>query len=568
MRNRPSSHLVFTVCLILAFSLIAAGCAPIPAAAPPVGADQPPAVVASVDIVLAAPPTTCQPLSRDTTTPYTSTVTASDCFVDKQVLVTGLASYFASRPTSLLPLTPLQTIDLSELIANARRRNDSLQVPHFPQVAGGDSLKSVLYAMPPSDRRTVGDLIAEIDEEAKGDRSAEPKAYADPNYLIGEPSLEGHPNGVVGSPFADAAGAPGGFADQWAFEQIGLVTPASSGTAEAGGIPLGVFDTFPVSLMQGSARGVTFRVRHDTDIKASLTMCVKSPTGHANIIPVRSEPIADHGVFAAYMAQAVAPHSKITLYRVLNEYGDGDLATLDESINDFVSAVAPSGPGVINLSLGLHWYPESVWPDRCGRWRSNLETNEGLDAMLGLMRESGFVVVAAAGNDASNAGPNPRVVPPDSPASSPDAIGVAASNSVDGGKLACFSNIGDGLVLAPGGDGRHVSQGKCENPLGDCDQNPDVCENESLISLMPSSETGYGYWTGTSFAVPLVSGLAAKCLEANGGQWQGIEASQGISNAISSGAVPTNSMAINGRVLTLKTINVPNTLTLCNGASQ
>jgi subtilisin family serine protease len=49
---------------------------------------------------------------------------------------------------------------------------------------------------------------------------------------------------------------------------------------------------------------------------------------------------------------------------------------------------------------------------------------------------------------------------------------------------------------------------------------------------MPGSPSGYAYWVGTSFATPLVSGLAALLLESG-------VASSAVASAITTGADPS-----------------------------
>jgi subtilisin family serine protease len=556
MRNAFSTRLISTICLILALSMTLTGC--------PQPASTKPPTTRFVEAKAVQPSFACPELLPAETVTAAFNVVASECYVANQVLVIGRKDYIESRPTSLQNLVPLQTLDLSAVLDGARSRNEKLEVPHFPaEMLTDNRLMSVLYAIPES-RGTVSKVVSDINSEGKGG-----EAIADPNYLIGEPGIEGFPHGVVGSPFGDAAAAPGAFLNQWAFTQIN-VTPSSSGTPDAGGIPIGIFDTFPEPIPLESVSGYAFTVRDDESTKANLSLCVKIPTSHAVITPVSPKSIADHGVFAAYLVQAVAPQSKISLYQVLNEHGDGDLATLNRSLVDFMATTWSSGPGVINLSLGIKRYenPDSTgqgikWPGACGPWSPDFESIKTQEVVLHLARELGFVVVAAAGNSANGAALTPTVVPPDMPARLGGVIGVAASNSVDGGKLACFSNWGEEVILAPGGEGRGVGQGKCDPAPGDCDQQPDLCKTESLISLMPSSKTGYGYWTGTSFATPLVSGLAARCLGANGRKWIGMAVSEGVSNAISAAAVTTDLLPINGSVQILKRIDVPATLKLC-----
>ena len=212
----------------------------------------------------------------------------------------------------------------------------------------------------------------------------------------------------------------------------------------------------------------------------------------------------------AGLVSAVAPHSDIYLYRVLDEYAQGNLYVLCCALVEFMNGVL-SNPdalngGIINLSLGLVLPPN---------WRSLVGTESvfALDIVLALAHCLGLTVVAAAGNESTRPGP---AKPPEFPASQPYAIGVMASNYEDG--RSCFSNRGE--VAAPGGDGY------------DCEQEGDECmcpwkqvdardwENYGLIApVLPDDNfpKGFARWIGTSFATPLVSGMAALILQHHGG---------------------------------------------------
>ena len=156
-----------------------------------------------------------------------------------------------------------------------------------------------------------------------------------------------------------------------------------------------------------------------------------------------------HGTHVAGIVHKMAPASKIMPIRVLDSQGRGNTFVLAYAIE----YATQQGADVINLSLGAD----------CG--------SQVLSATIQSAIAQGVIIVAAAGNDGTEA--------PQCPASMPGVIAVAA---VDENKVrASWSNYGAGWVdmAAPG---------------------------VGITSTFPG---GYASWSGTSMATPFVAGAAA-----------------------------------------------------------
>lgn len=223
----------------------------------------------------------------------------------------------------------------------------------------------------------------------------------------------------------------------------------------------------------------------------------------------------DHGLFVASLAHVVAPNSEIHLYRVLNDSNQGYLEPLIynicEALNDFATQNRAAGVPeetvlcglVLNFSMGIY-VTEADRQQALAGTKPFAELVPALYCLLKVAHEHGAIIVAAVGNDsAQQSVPKPAHVP----ALYPFVIGVESGNAQ--GRRSCFSNKGD--VRAPGGDNLAGCTVVPYEAL-----TPDQRKESSVIGFVKeiSPVTQYAFWRGTSFAAPMVSGLAALLLEA------------------------------------------------------
>ncbi len=274
------------------------------------------------------------------------------------------------------------------------------------------------------------------------------------------------------------------FREQWAFGPDGVnargILNAPTGDDDDGkDVVVGVFDTspFPVSFTSVSLEMPP----------APLTLTLRHPIpGGAPGGCGRG--LANHGFFVAGLIHALAPAADIQLIRVLDDTAQGTLFSLVTALYQFMSSLPEGQRAVINLSLGFQGSDEEGAVD----W-------DGPDLLRDVLQrayERNIVTVAAAGNE--NDGGN-EDIPAEFPARWKFVVAVAACDSKK--RRACFSNQGD--VMAPGGNGLK----NCQSPAGrwhdgDCPY--------AVISLDVGAFTGYSYGIGTSFAAPMVAGLAAR----------------------------------------------------------
>ncbi len=368
---------------------------------------------------------------------------------------------------------------------------------------------------------------------------------AEPNWLSGYPwEPTGSPWEPTGSPWEPTGSAATGeqsappelFMEQWAFKQIGLDQKEDDSAGRK--VRIGLLDTSPFDITGRAMPKLTW-IKEPAPLSVTLNNKYPLPPEKKGHIDLSS-----HGLFASGLAHAIAPKAEIQLLRVLNKNNIGDLYTLLKAIFDFIKSHTQDNSNwigsVLNMSLGIR-----IPPDKAGM-ALPLEV-QSLRDILQAAKCAGIVVVAAAGNNSANLR---QPEPANLPANWSEILGVAASDQSMG--RACFSNRGN--IGAPGGDGKT----KADDP-NSCEPANHVCGQQdckyAVIGpvLKTETNTGYAYWSGTSFAAPMVAGLAACVIEKGQSKLSPDE----VRLIIECGATVVEAADLGNRI-----INVPNTLNL------
>jgi subtilase family protein len=407
-----------------------------------------------------------------------------------------------------------------------------------------------LYEIP--EGSSVDTVIAKINQAKINTLSL--SVSVDPNYLTRlsdtttDPCIRngdggsggGHPFGDPGT--GDPAKTRAAFTEQWAYGPDGIdlkAFRASNPGLTGRGVRVGVFDTSPFR------RKLPFFGR----LGGKLGDVLPSPLWFTNWDAGGTTMLSSHGLFVAELIYGIAPQSHIHLVRVLNEDGCGDLWMLNTGLNDFISHMSAwtgkLDKTVLNMSLGFRLINNTDDSDTgsehdtvgseendnqaeaeaspADREAPDLvnEDAETLRSLLKTANDMGAIIFAAAGNGPAPENPRGEHLEMEVPASDPNVYGIAATNK-DGGP-SCYTNKGE--IAAPGGEGG-INPNKltdsCASRPSTWDQEPGpnngsdpACNDMAtcpfgLISLI---QTRYGpqyaLWSGTSFATPLVSGMAA-----------------------------------------------------------
>jgi subtilisin family serine protease len=285
--------------------------------------------------------------------------------------------------------------------------------------------------------------------------------YAEPNIVGQAPEVRSMSSWAIG-------GDAGAYGSQYAASTIRL--PEAHQVSRGAGIIVAVLDTgvdgTHPALAGRLVSGFDF-VDFDSDPRE---------------VGDRSNPVYGHGTHVAGLVALTAPEARIMPLRVLDEHGAGNIWVLAEALAfaadpDGVPAT-PDGAQVINMSLGtlrrtnlLEEIVRAVTCDDDDDGDEEDEEDTDDDDCIGGPR--GIVVTVGAGNSGGTI--------PEYPAAEavPGALAAGASTRED--TLAAFSTHGPWVpIAAPGVD---------------------------ILSAVPGG--GYGAWSGTSMAAPLVAGTAA-----------------------------------------------------------
>lgn len=297
--------------------------------------------------------------------------------------------------------------------------------------------------------------------------------YAEPNYVQQAPEGQQRVSWARGGSAAE-------FAEQWAGDFLGL--PAAHDITRGAGITVAVLDT-------GIARShplLAGRLAPGFDF-------VDMDANPSEVGTAGDDITYGHGTHVAGLVALAAPEARILPVRVLDRDGVGNIWVLAEAL---AYAVNPDGDDdtadgahIVNLSLSTlrktNLLDEVVRDVICDDDDSGGDDGDGdePDAALALRVADdddclagpggGAVVIAAAGNRGSTTREYPAAE------TMPGLLAVGASGA--NGALAAFSNRGAWVSVAAPGD--------------------------RIMSGVPAD--GYGVWSGTSMAAPLVAGQAA-----------------------------------------------------------
>lgn len=297
---------------------------------------------------------------------------------------------------------------------------------------------------------------------------------AEPNHMAGTPEARRRTVWAVGTPVQ--------YAVQWAPVAMGLTQAQLLATGQ--GLRVAVLDT-GIDARHPALAGRVLPGRDFVDLDNDPSeVGVPGVGGYG------------HGTHVAGLVALSAPGAKILPLRVLDAQGEGNIWVLAEALLHAVDPdgdpYTPDGARVINLSLGSNVRTDILdLAKRLAECSAEDDDDDEDDKVA--LDDPGYqadrdrcnmlgsaVVVAAAGNDGSA---TLRQYPAAEAADG--SLSVAASTSTR--RIASFSNRGDWIDVAAPGAG--------------------------ITSTIPGG--GYGVWSGTSMATPLVAGAAALLFEQN-----------------------------------------------------
>lgn len=268
----------------------------------------------------------------------------------------------------------------------------------------------------------------------------------------------------------------------------------------------------------------------------------------------------DHGLFVTGIVRNLARRADIHYIRVLNDFGTFDTLTLIHELQKIqqlmLRGVGEGGlrdrPVVINLSLVVAPSQEElagIWFGSSGPSTTDAFTQirsdsdlllVGLHKVIQSLAALGAVIVAAAGNDSNNPS-TPGRRGPRYPAAFPEVISVGAvdkcyraasySNfpvlppnhngvaTYGGGRPVPVPPVGPGGTVPPGtvGPDPHTSTAATDvdSPIGvfSSHRYPKLVAGDQPPEYKAPNEHAWAFWSGTSFATPIISAVAARVLQ-------------------------------------------------------
>jgi hypothetical protein len=236
--------------------------------------------------------------------------------------------------------------------------------------------------------------------------------------------------------------------------------------------------------------------------------------------------MTDHGLFVAGIIHSIAPQAELHLFQVLNRYGVGDLLSITQALEKIRDddETFPKDRLLVNLSLTIN-LPLEEGQGKQDRLTDRILAQirkdkewaesevESINRICAGFYAQGGKVIAAAGNNAEIGRGRPQAC---YPAAFENVLGVGAlpktekpENARAKVKAASYSNRSD----RPARTGIATLGGEAEEKKGD---------KKGLLGIylgeFPPSKNragreqisnGWGWWGGTSFAAPIITGMVA-----------------------------------------------------------
>ncbi len=347
--------------------------------------------------------------------------------------------------------------------------------------------------------------------------------------------------------------------------------PASIQNATGAGVTVFVLDTLPTSeqiwqavansgdsnaLLLDFAEHVTLNYQFLSDA-LDASQVSQPATGNDINGELTGFPMSDHGVFIAGIIRDLAPGAKVECIRVLNDYGVGDTVTLMDALNQIQGRLLDgtiNTPVVVNMSLTTAPPVESLATLGFNDQNNIAAALQGLLLVMLSLEQSKVVFTASSGNGSGphdqDTNPPGKCVQPRYPAAfaypfpgassesetlqamipvgAVNQLGVAASYSNYPGALGIAAYGGEAPQPSPVGSNTTTgtqAQQPIDAPRGIYTANfyPALSASDPLPMQSPppvsypeyvlSPAVTWAYWTGTSFATPIISALAARVME-------------------------------------------------------